>query len=82
MCHQLILVIDKKTEAFTDCIKSVDFNKEKILNYIKLYYKKEKRFTKTNIYGNSNSEDKFMSALKQKKIWSFRFNKQFIDTKK
>ncbi len=72
----------QKNRSFTDCIKNVDFNKDKILNYIKLYYKKEKRFTKTNIYGNSNSEDKFISVLKQKKIWSFRFNKQFIDTKK
>ena len=70
----------QKNRSFTDCIKNVDFNKDKILNYIKLYYKKE-RFTKTSIYGNSNSEDKFISVLKQKKIWSFRFNKQFIDTK-
>lgn len=72
----------QKNRSFTDCIKNVDFNKDKILYYIKLYYKYEKRFTKKNIYGNNNSEDKFIKVLKQKKIWSFKFNKQFIDVKK
>lgn len=71
----------QKNRSFTDCIKNVEFNKSKVLDYIKLYYKKEKRFSKKNIYGNSKSEDKFISILNQKKIWSFRFNKQFTDIK-
>ena len=41
----------------------------------------KKDLLKKNIYGNNNSEDKFIKVLKQK-IWSFKFNKQFIDVKK
>ena len=29
----------QKNRSFTDCIKNVDFNNDKILYYIKLYYK-------------------------------------------
>ncbi len=72
----------QKNRSFTNCIKNVEFNKNKIIYYLKLYYKREKRYEKKDIYGTGNSENKFISILKQKRIWNFKFNKQFIDIKK
>ena len=71
----------QRNRSFTNCIKNLEFNKKKIIHYINFFYKKEKRYEKKNIYGTANSENKFISILKKKKIWNFKFNKQFIDIK-
>ena len=71
----------QRNRSFTNCIKNLEFNKKKIIHYINFFYKKEKRYKKKNIYGTANSENKFISILKQKKIWNFKFNKKFIDIK-
>ena len=66
----------QKNRFFYPSILNLNFEKKKILNAINKF--KDKKFQKTNFFGNGKSDEKIYSILSNKKIWKISRQKQLI----
>ena len=65
--------------AKIDSIINVDFDRVKIANLLKKFFKKKIRFKKNKYFGTGNSNKKFIKILKNNHIWETNRQKTFVD---
>ncbi len=71
----------QENRAKISSVNNLDFNQKKILKYIYNLRTNKKVYKIKNLYGIGNSSKKFLTILKNSKIWKIDSQKNFVDIK-